>query len=51
MQISDGQIACDIFIYADDVCMIGGSEEECWQVSHKAASALNWPGLQDAAHK
>jgi len=49
--LSDGKVACDVFIYVDDLRTVGPSEDECWQVSRRVASILNSLGLQDAARK
>ncbi len=51
MRLSDGRIACDVFIYVDDLRTSGPTETECWEVSRRVASCLNWLGLQDAARK
>ena len=47
----DGEIACDVFIYVDDLRPVGPTEEECWLASRRVGSLLNWLGLQDAARK
>mmetsp|Transcript_15422 Transcript_15422/g.21970 ORF Transcript_15422/g.21970 Transcript_15422/m.21970 type:complete len:634 (+) Transcript_15422:1647-3548(+) len=51
VRYDDGKVACDVFIYVDDVRTVGPTEPECWQVSRTVASKLNWLGLQDAAWK
>jgi hypothetical protein len=45
------RIAGDIFIYVDDVRTTGASERDTWLCARKAASTLNYLGLQDAARK
>ena len=34
MRDSDEKLACDLFIYVDDIRTIGNSESECWKVLH-----------------
>lgn len=48
---TDGVIACDLFIYVDDLRPTGPSEPECWAAARKAAAVCNFLGIQDAARK
>ena len=51
IRFGDGLLACDLIIYVDDVRTMGNTFEECRQASRRAASILNFLGLQDAARK
>ena len=51
IRYDDGRVACDVFIYVDDLRTVGPTRDECWQASRTVASVLNWLGLQDAARK
>ena len=48
---NDGQIACDIFIYVDDLRVTGPNKVEAWQACCRAASVLSYLGVQDAPRK
>lgn len=47
----DGAIACDFYIYVDDVRITGPSEEEIWRAVRKISSIFSYLGIQDAARK
>jgi len=47
----DGKIACDLFIYVDDLRPTGPTEEDCWAATRRTASILNHCGIQDATRK
>jgi hypothetical protein len=47
----DGKIAADLFIFVDDLRPTGSSWKECWEAARKAASRLNFLGIQDAPRK
>jgi len=47
----DGKIACDIFIYVDDLRPTGPTEETCRAAARRTASILNSRGIQDASRK
>jgi hypothetical protein len=51
VRLDDGKIACDVFIYVDDLRPVGPTEKDCWLASRRVGSLLNWLGLQDAARK
>jgi hypothetical protein len=52
MRIAGGtELAADFFIFVDDVRPCGPSKREAWLAACKAASTINWLGLQDAARK
>lgn len=51
IRASDGQLACDLFMYVDDGRTTAPTYEECWGASRCVASKLNWLGVQDAARK
>ena len=51
VQWSDGLMACCLFIYVDDVQVLGNTEIECWGAACRMAAVLNRLGLQDAAQK
>jgi hypothetical protein len=44
-------LAADIFTFVDDLRPCGISKAQAWQAAQRAASVLNWLGLQDAARK
>jgi cytochrome P450 len=43
--------AADLFTFVDDLRPCGPSKSEAWQAARRAASILNWLGIQDAARK
>ncbi len=47
----DGHIASDLFIFVDDLRPTGPSKEEAWLAARRAASTLNYLGIQDAPRK
>ena len=47
----DGMIACDIFIYVDDLRPTGPTKEDCWRATRRTAAILNTFGIQDATRK
>jgi hypothetical protein len=51
LKLPERTIACDMFIYVDDVRTTGDSYLECQKVSRVVASLLNFLGLQDAVRK
>jgi hypothetical protein len=51
IRLSDGKIASDFIIYVDDVRTMGGSFQDCRAASRRAASLLNFLGIQDAPRK
>jgi hypothetical protein len=44
-------IACDVFIYVDDVRITGPTETECWAAAQRVSYILTHLGIQDAARK
>ena len=48
---ADGAIACDFYIYVDDVRITGPSEDEIWNAIRKISSIFGYLGIQDAARK
>jgi hypothetical protein len=48
---ADGKIASDLFTFVDDLRPTGPGRIECWKAAHRAASVLNWLGIQDAPRK
>jgi hypothetical protein len=42
----DGKIAADLFTFVDDLRSTGPGGKVCWQAARRAASTLNWLGLQ-----
>jgi len=48
---ADQRLACDFFVYVDDVRSTGSTYEECWAATRAVASKYNYLGLQDAARK
>jgi len=51
VRLEDGVIACDIFIYVDDVRITGCTMEEAWKSAHRVGCILSWLVIQDAARK
>jgi hypothetical protein len=52
MRDEEGDVlAVDLFVFVDDVRPCGPTKAEAWQASRRAASLLNWLGIQDAARK
>lgn len=49
--MDDGHIACDIFIYVDDLHVTGWSKAAAWQACCRATSILGYLGIQDAPRK
>jgi len=47
----DGSIACDLFIYVDDLRPTGGTEEDCWKATRRTGSRCSYLGIQDASRK
>jgi hypothetical protein len=47
----DGKIVADLFTFVDDLRSTGPGDKACWQAAQRAASTLNWLGLQDAKRK
>lgn len=47
LKMPERMIACDLFIYVDDVHTTGDSYPDCHRVSWVVASLLNYLGLQD----
>jgi hypothetical protein len=43
--------AADLFTLVDDLRPCGPTKAEAWQAARRAASILNWLGIQDAAQK
>ena len=48
---SDNIIACDFFIYVDDVRITGPTEESVWEAIRKISSLFGYLGIQDAPRK
>jgi hypothetical protein len=48
---NDGEIACDVHCYVDDLRTTGSTELECWTASQRVSSVLASLGIQDAARK
>ena len=48
---TDGKLACDLFIYVDDLRPTGNSKLESWRAGRRAASISNHLGIQDASRK
>ena len=44
-------IAADLFTFVDDLRPTGKDKAEAWRAGRRAASVLNWLGLQDAPRK
>ena len=51
VRFSDGKIACNIFIYVDDLRIIGWCKSEAWRTCCRATSVLGYLGVQDAPRK
>ena len=51
IRLDDGHIACDIFIYVDDLRITGWSRSEAWKACCRATSILGHLGVQDAPRK
>jgi hypothetical protein len=49
--MEDGHIAANLFIFVEDLHHTGTSKEDAWQTAGKAASTLNYLGVQDAPQK
>ena len=47
----DGVIACDIFIYVNDLRVTGANKREAWQACCRATSVLCYLGIQDTPRK
>jgi hypothetical protein len=47
----DRKIASDLFTFVDDLRPTGPGHVECWKAERRAASVLNWLGIQDAPRK
>lgn len=51
IRLSDGKIACDIFIYVDDLRITGPTKNEAWEAAHRVGCGLFWLGVQDTSRK
>ena len=51
VRFDDGRIACDIFIYVDDLRITGWNKLEAWRACCRATSILGYLGVQDAPRK
>jgi hypothetical protein len=51
LRMDDKRIAADLFIFVDDLRPTGSSRKEAWQAARRAASTLNFLGIQDAPRK
>ena len=51
VRMCDSLIACDVFIYVDDLRITGMTEEEAWRAAHVVGCVLAWLGIQDASRK
>jgi hypothetical protein len=47
----DGHITADLFIFVDGLRPTGPSRKEAWEAARRAASHLNYLGIQDAPRK
>jgi len=47
----DGEIACDLFVYVDDLRPTGPTEEDCWLATRRVGYILNSRGIQDLSRK
>lgn len=45
------QVAADLYTFVDDLRPTGSSNAEAWLAGRRAASVLNWLGIQDAPRK
>jgi hypothetical protein len=50
-RMEDGRLAADLFIFVDDLRPTGPSHEDAWLAARRAASTLNYLGIQDAPRK
>ena len=48
---SDRMIACDVFIYVDDLRITGMTRRDAWIACRKVTSVLSYLGVQDAPRK
>ena len=51
IRVSDGKVACDFYIYVDDIRVTGSNGNETSLSCRKVTSLLNWLGIQDAPRK
>ena len=51
IRLDDGRIAADLFIFVDDLRPTGSGRKETWRAARRAASTLNYLGIQDAPRK
>ena len=51
VRMCDSLIACDVFIYVDDLRITGMIEEEAWRAAHVVGCVLAWLGIPDASRK
>ena len=51
--LEDGSVvlAADMHVFCDDLRPTGGTKKESWKAGCRAASKINWLGLQDASRK
>jgi hypothetical protein len=47
----DGTMAGDVFIYIDDLRPVNDTEKSCWDACQKAATKVNYLGIQSAPRK
>jgi hypothetical protein len=48
---ADGRIAADVYTFVDDLRPVGPTKQDAWKAARRAASTLNWLGIQDAPRK
>jgi hypothetical protein len=51
LRLDDRRIAADLFIFVDDLRPTGPSRKEAWLAAWRAASKLNYLGIQGAPRK
>ena len=47
----DGNVASEVFMYLDDVWLLGWCDRECWNATKLFDSKCNYLGIQDAPRK
>ena len=47
----DGNLASEYYIYVDDVCVTGASEEDVWEALRRISSIFGYLGIKDGASK
>ena len=49
IHLDDNNIACDVFVFVDDLRMTGPTKKECWGVAQRVTQVIDHLELQEAS--